>query len=155
MQHSTSSLPYYHTSPSCKFHLDMMRDSLAFQLYFVMFDCLFLVVIVIIVCYSTLMFFLEIWKGNAFRQSVSSSAAATADKRRFWTLPRLSFLFTAILLVSVLLSQILFTVYWLVTDFDGVFLIDLIRYMELYYFYSLILYLFATSVVKIMQLKCF
>ena len=154
MQHSTTTLPFYHTSPSCTFHLDMMRDSLVFQLYFVTFDCLFLVVIAIVVCYSTIMFFLEIRKGNAFRQAATSGGAAgAANRRRFWTLPRLSFLSTAILFVSNLLSHILFTVYWLVTDFEGVFLIELTRYIELYHFFSLILYLVATSFVKIMQLN--
>ena len=152
MQHSSVALPFQQSSPLCLFHLEQMRDSLAFQIYFVMCDSLFLVAVIVLAIYSTLFFFLEIKKGKEFRESTSSAGKA---KRRFWTFPRIAFLSNVVLLVAVLLSQILFAIYWLVIDFDGVFLLEIIRFIELYYFYSLTFYLAAQSVIKLMLLKVF
>ena len=59
LQHSTTALPFHQMSPECKHHLDAMRDSLAFQLYFVMSDCLLLVAAIIVITYSSASFFHE------------------------------------------------------------------------------------------------
>ena len=150
LQHTSIALPFQFFSPRCSFHLDQMRDSLAFQLYFVMTDCLLLVVIIIVVVYSTVFFFLEITKAKAFREKVSTAGAA---KQVFWTLPRIAFLMNAILVVTVLLAQIIFTIYWLIIDFNGIFLIQIIRYIELFHFYSISCYLFVLSIVKILQMN--
>ena len=151
LQHTTNMLPFYHTSPMCTYHLDKMRGSLAFQLYFVMSDCLFLVIIIISITYSTLFFFLEIKKGKEFRKK--ATIRNKAKQQQFWTLPRLTFIFNVVLIITVLISQIMFTVYWLIIDPDGVFLIEIIRYIELFYFYSLTFYLAVLSFIKLLQLK--
>ena len=151
LQHTSIALPFQHFSPKCYFHLDQMRDSLVFQLYFVLTDCLFLVVIIIVVIYSTVFFFLEIKKAHEFRASASSAGAKKANT--FWTLPRVGFLINAIVVVGVLIAQIIFTIFWLVIDFDGVFLVQIIRYIELFYFYSIIFYLTALSATKLLQLN--
>ena len=149
LQHSTAAMPFYHMSPMCTFHLDSMRDSWAFQLYFVMSDCLVLVIVIISVTYCTFFFFLEIKKSLEFRET------CTVGRRPFWTLPRLSFLFTAVLTISMLIIQISFSVYWLIIDFDGVFMIQIIRYIEIFYFYSITIYMTFLSFIKLMQLSMF
>ena len=152
LQHTTMNLPFYHTSPMCSYHLDRMRGSLAYQLYFVISDCLFLVIIIISITYSTLFFFLEVKKCKKFRES-AALGTKNNKPRRFWTLPHLSIVFNVVLTIAVLVSQILFTVYWLIIDFDGVFLIEIIRYIELFYFYSLTFYLAVLSLIKLLLLK--
>ena len=153
MQHTSMAMPFTHFSPECTYHLDQMRDSLVFQIYFVMFDCLFLIMVISVVTYSTLYFFLEIKKGAEFRERSSSSAAV--KRHKFWTLPRVSFLCNAILTVAVLMAQILFTIYWLIVDVNGVFLVEIIRFIELFYFYSITAYLSAQSITKLLQLNIF
>ena len=90
-------------------------------------------------------------KRSEFRSSATSGAAK--QQRRFWTLPRLSYFLNVILIDALLLAQICFTVYWLYVDLDGVHLIEIIRYIELFYFYSLDFYLSALCLVKILQLN--
>ena len=129
-----------------------MRGSLVFQLYFVMGDSLFLVGHLIVAVYSTLFFFLEVRKSSEFRAAATTN---NAKKRPFWTRQRVAFLSSAVLLVATWVAQIAFAVYWLIIDFDGVFLIEIIRYIELFYFYSLTAYLFLLSLVKLLQVKVF
>ena len=151
LQHTSIAMPFQHYSPKCAFHLDKMRGSLVFQIYFVMCDCIFLIIIISLIVYSTVYFFLELKKGVEFREKNSS---ARGNKLRFWTLPRISFLSTSLLVTAVLVAQILFTIYWLIVDFDGVFLIiEIIRYIQLFHFYSLTFYLTALSHVKLLQLN--
>ena len=126
-----------------------MRGSLVFQLYFVMGDSLFQVAHIIMVVYCTLFFFLEVRKSSAFR----AAATNAAKKRPFWTRQRVAFLSSAVLTVATWVSQIIFAVYWLIIDFDGVFLIEIIRYIELFYYYSITAYLFLLSFVKLLQVK--
>ena len=154
LQHSTVALPFHQMSPECKPYPDSMRDSLAFQLYFVMSDCLLLVAVIVVITYSTVFFFLEMLKRNAFRASATSSAHSQ-QQRAFWTLPRITYCLNVVLIDALLLTQICFTVYWLIVDFDGVFLIQIIRYIELFSFYSLTFYFTALSIIKIFQLNVF
>ena len=150
LQHTSVALPFQHFSPMCSFHLNQMRDSLVFQIYFVMFDSIFLIIIISVVIYSTVYFFIELKKGAAFREKSSS---ASAKKQPFWTSSRIAFLGISLLTVMVLMAQIIFAIYWLVIDFDGVFLVEIIRYFELFYFYSLVFHLTALSLLKLLQLK--
>ena len=64
MLHSSIALPFQYIHPLCTYHLNQMRGSWVFQIYFVTTDCLVLVVVIIVVLYSTLFFFLEIKKVN-------------------------------------------------------------------------------------------
>ena len=60
--HSSIGLPFRYISPLCTYHLNQMRGSWVFLIYFVITDCLFFVIIIIVAIYSTLFFFLEIKK---------------------------------------------------------------------------------------------
>ena len=151
LQHSSLTIPFYHISPKCTWHLDAMRDSLAFQLYFVMSDCLIPLVAIIVITYSTLFFFLEIKKGHSFREA--ATGGGNVKHRRFWTFPRIAFLLNVLVIDAILIAQVCFIIYWLIIDVNGVFMIQIIRYMELFYFYSLTFYLVALSLIKMMQLN--
>ena len=151
LQHSSFTIPFYHISPLCTWHLDAMRDSLAFQLYFVMSDCLISLGAIIVITYCTLFFFLEVKKGNSFREA--ATGGGIAKRRRFWTFPRIGFLLNVLVTDAILIAQVCFIIYWLIIDVNGVFMIQIIRYTELFYFYSLTFYLVALSLIKLMQLN--
>ena len=93
LQHTSVALPFQSFSPKCSYHLTKMRDSLAFQIYFVMFDCIFLVAIISVIIYSTLYFFLELKKGVEFREKNSN---VPMKMKKFWKPARIAFLSTAI-----------------------------------------------------------
>ena len=84
-----------------------------------------------------------------FRAKSGSGSAKTL----FWSLPRVAYLLVAALSVNTLIAQIIFTVYWLIVDFNGIFLVEIIRYIELFHFYSLTFYLTALTMIKILQLN--
>ena len=125
LQHSSFAIPPSIYNFRCYEHLERMRESYVFVVYFVITDSLFYFVPIIVSTFCLVRFFQELQKSLDFQRSSSArSQSATKQKRGLWTLSRSVFAFDCLSFLLSLIVIICFTIYWVVIDSDAVFLFE-------------------------------
>ena len=127
LQHTSFAIPPSIYNFRCYSHLERMRESYVFIVYFVIADSLFYLIPVIVSTFSLVRFFQELQKSLNFqRQSVSGKSG------NLWTLPRLVLALDCFFLLLSLLAIVCFAVYWLVVDPESVFLFESAHYLNIF-----------------------
>ena len=123
LQYSSFAIPPYLYNFRCYPHLEWMRESYAFVLYFVIADSLYYVVPIIISIYSLVRFGQEMEKFVNFQ-------CQSSTQRKLWTITRVIFTWDSFIFLLALLIMLCFTVYWLVVDPEAVFLFETSHYLN-------------------------
>ena len=128
LQHTSFAIPPSIYNFRCYVHLERMRESYVFVVYFVITDSFFYLIPVIVSTFSLVRFFQELQKSLNFqRKSVSGSKSGD-----FWTLPRLVLALDCFFLLLSLLTIVCFAIYWLVVDPESVFLFESAHYLNIF-----------------------
>ena len=152
LQYSSFAIPPSHYSFKCYHHLEMMRESYTFVLYFVVTDTLFYLIPIAISTFSVIRFFQKLQKSIDFQNRIASesgkggggggkgddskgSGKTKSGKKRksLWTLSRIIFFFDTVAFLATLLILICFSLYWLVIDPNAVFLFETVHYLNTFF----------------------
>ena len=133
LQFSSFAIPPTLFSFECYHHLEDMRESYAFVIYFVITDALFYLIPVIVCTFSLVRFVQELQKSLDFQQRATNSGGGGKMKKKkkgLWNLSRSVFALDSLAFLVSLLAIICFTIYWLVVDPDAVFLFETAHYLN-------------------------
>ena len=145
LQFSSFSIPPTLFSFQCYPHLENMRDSYAFVIYFVVTDTLFYIIPIFVCSFTLLRFAQELQKSLNFQEK----AMTNADKKRkkgLWNLTRCVFAFDSLAFLLSLLTIMCFTIYWLVIDPDAVFLFETTHYLNTFFILVISFYFFLRKI---------
>ena len=150
LQFSSFSIPPSLYNFQCYPHLEKMRESYAFVLYFVFADSLFYFVPIIVCTFSLVRFVQELKKSLDFQRRAANTAAtatsANRKQRAFWNVSRSVFILDTVTFLLALLVIICFTIYWLVVDPDAVFLFETVHYLSTFFTIVISLYFFVRKI---------
>ena len=126
LQHTSFAIPPAIYNFRCYVHLERMRESYVFVVYFVITDSLFYLIPVIVSTFTLVRFFQELHKSAAFQRKAANKTV------QFWTLSRLVLALDCFFLLISLIAIICFATYWLVVDSDAVFLFESAHYLNIF-----------------------
>ena len=127
LQHTSFAMPPAIYNFRCYVHLERMRESYAFVVYFVITDSLFYLIPIIISSFSLVKFFQKLQKSVRFHRESTSQKTS-----HLWTLSRLMLALDCFFLLVSLMAIIIFAIYWLVVDPDAVFLFESAHYLNIF-----------------------
>ena len=134
LQYSSFAIPPSIYNFKCYWHLERMRESYAFAVYFVITDSLFFCLLpVIISTFSLVRFIQELQKSNEFCQSATGGGGPNSKQRGIWSLSRTVFALDGVAFLLCLILIFIFTIYWLIIDPNGVFLFETAHYLNCFF----------------------
>ena len=148
LQFSSLSIPPTLFSFECYYHLESMRESYAFVVYFVITDTLFYLIPIIVCSFTLIRFAQELQKSLNFQEKATTTAANASKKRSkgLWNLTRGVFAFDSLAFLLSLLTIMCFTIYWLVVDPDAVFLFETAHYLNTFFILVISFYFFLRKI---------
>ena len=129
LQHTSFAMPPSIYNFRCHSHLEKMRDSYVFVVYFVITDSLFYLFPIIISTFALVKFFQELQKSVDFHRK---STSVKKSNNSLWTVSRLVLALDCGVLLACLMAIIIFATYWLVVDSDAVFLLSSAHYLNMF-----------------------
>ena len=129
LQHTSFAMPPSIYNFRCHGHLERMRESYMFVVYFVITDSLFYLFPIIISTLSLVRFFQELQKSVHFHRQSTNVKKGNGG---LWTLSRLVLALDCLILLASLMAIIIFATYWLVVDPDAVFLLSSAHYLNIF-----------------------
>ena len=148
LQFSSLAIPQSLFNFRCYPHLEKMRESYAFVLYFVVCDSLFYLIPIIVSTFSLVRFAQELQKSLDFQQrSTAAASAVGSKKKKIWNLTRSVFALDSLAFLLSLLIILCFTMYWLVIDPDAVFLFETVHYLNTFFIMVVSLYFLVRKIV--------
>ena len=138
LQYSSWAIPPTLYNFKCYPHLERMRESCVFVVYFVICDSLFCLIPIIVSVFSLVRFTQELQKSLEFRRKANVNNKRSFN---FWTVARSVFFYDYVVFLLTLLSIILFNVSWLIIDSRAVFLFETAFYINTYFVFMVSLYL--------------
>ena len=127
LQHTSFAIPPSIYNFRCYSHLERMRESYVFVVYFVITDSLFYLIPVMVSSFSLVRFFQELQKSANFQKK--SASGRSGD---LWTVSRLVLALDGFFLLLSLLAIVCFATYWLVVDPESVFLFESAHYLNIF-----------------------
>ena len=133
LQHSSFAMPPYISNYECRPHMEKMRESYAFVVYFVMTDSLFYFIPIIISTFSLVRCFQELQKSLDFQRRSTGAGADRKGKERLWNLSRSVFALDCVCFLLSLTLIVCFTIYWLIVDSEGIFLFETAHFLNTFF----------------------
>ena len=138
LQYSSLAIPPSLYNFQCYAHLEYMRESYAFVVYFVICDTLFCLIPIIVSVFSLVRFAQELQQSLDFQRKATLNSQG--EHLNFWTVKRSVFMYDYVAFLLTLLSIISFSIYWLVVDPDAVFLFETAFYLNTYFIFAVSFY---------------
>ena len=134
LQYSSFAIPPSLYSFECYHHLETMRESYAFVIYFVFIDSLYYLIPIAVSSFSFVQFLRELHKSLNFYNNQATTGKNTSKKRKhLWNLSRSVLAVDVVVFWLTLLILVCFTIYWLVVDPDAVFLFETVHYLNTFF----------------------